>query len=70
MDQLKAELDRIFAAKERRRKELAALPYPEKVKMVIRLQEMTAPILRMKGKTVQVWKTSQNPGSSSRQGDS
>jgi hypothetical protein len=67
LDQLKAELARIFAAKERRRKDLAALPYSEKVKMVVHLQEMTAPILRMRGKSVKVWKINQDSVSSSTQ---
>lgn len=40
-----AELTRIFAAKEKRRHELARLPFPEKVRAIIQLQEMAATIL-------------------------
>ena len=50
-----AELARIIAAKEKRRRELAALPFPEKVRLVVRLQQMAAPILRARGRNVRVW---------------
>jgi len=53
--ELSPELQRIFAAKEARRKQLAALPYAEKVKIIIQLQKMVAPILRARGKEVRVW---------------
>jgi len=46
MDALKPEIARLFAAKEARRHKLAALPFPEKVRAVVRLQEMAAPVLR------------------------
>jgi hypothetical protein len=55
MDQLKREMARLFAAKERRRARLAALSFPEKVRAVVRMQQMTAPILRAKGMKVRVW---------------
>lgn len=45
----------LFAAKEARRRELAALPFPEKVHAVVRMQQMVAPILRARGKDVRVW---------------
>jgi hypothetical protein len=61
MDTLRPEIARLFAAKERRRKELAALPYPEKVRVVIRLQQMAAPILRARGRPVRVWPLDAGP---------
>jgi len=55
VDTLRPEVARLFAAKERRRKELAALPYPEKVRLVVKLQQMAAPVLRARGHRVRVW---------------
>ena len=55
MDKLKSDIARLFAAKEARRHKLAALPFPEKVRAVVRLQKMAAPLLREKGKKVRVW---------------
>jgi hypothetical protein len=55
MDTLKPEIARLFAAKEARRHKLAALPFPEKVQAVVRLQEMAAPVLRARGIKVRVW---------------
>jgi hypothetical protein len=56
MDTLKPEIARLFAAKKARRHRLAALPFPEKVRAVVRLQEMAAPVLRARGRKVHVWK--------------
>jgi hypothetical protein len=55
VDVLKPEIARLFAAKEARRHKLAALPFPEKVRVVVRLQEMAAPVLRARGRKVRVW---------------
>ena len=55
LDRVSAELAKIFANKEERRQRLARLPFPVKVKAVIQLQEMTATILRSRGKTVRPW---------------
>ena len=55
MDQLRPEIGRLFVAKQRRRSRLAALPFPEKVPAVMRMQRMAAPILRARGKRVRVW---------------
>ncbi len=49
------ELERIIAAKEKRRRDLAALSFPEKVAIVVQLQKMVAPILRGRGREVRVW---------------
>ena len=54
-DGMNAEMARLFRAKEERRKSLSRLSYPEKVRAVIRLQEMAAPLLRGRGKVVQPW---------------
>lgn len=55
LDELRPELAKIFAAREQRRQMLARLSYPEKVKAVMQLQEMTAVILRSRGKSVRPW---------------
>jgi hypothetical protein len=55
LDKVNAELSRIFAAKEQRRRDLARLPYPDKVQAVIELQTMAATILRARGKIVKPW---------------
>jgi len=56
MDTVNPEIARLFAAKEARRRMLAALPFSEKVRAVVRLQEMVAPVLRARGRKVRVWK--------------
>jgi len=55
VDGVSPEIARIFAAKEQRRQALARLPFPEKVRAVIQLQEMAATILRARGKMVRPW---------------
>jgi hypothetical protein len=55
METLTPEIARLFAAKEERRHKLAALPFPEKVRTVVRMQEMAAPLLRARGRRVRVW---------------
>ncbi len=55
MDHLKPEIARLFAAKEAHRRRLAALPFPEKVRAVVRFQEMAAPVLSARGRKVSVW---------------
>ena len=55
VDGVSAEIAKIFAAKEKRRHELARLPFREKVRPIIQLQEMAATILRARGKTVKPW---------------
>lgn len=56
MESLTPEIARLLAAKEARRRKLTALPFPEKVRAVVRLQEMVAPILRSRECQVHVWK--------------
>jgi hypothetical protein len=55
MDHLRPEIARLFAAKQRRRARLAALPFPEKVQAVVQMQRMAAPVLRARGKKVRIW---------------
>ncbi len=55
MDELNPEVVRLFVAKQARRQSLAGLSFPEKVRVVVKLQEMAAPILRARGKTVRQW---------------
>jgi hypothetical protein len=62
MDGVSAQMARIFAAKEQRRQMLARLPFPEKIRAVIQLQEIAAVILRARGKLVQPWSVATNAG--------
>ncbi len=55
MDHLKPEIEKLFRAKQQRREKLAALPFPEKVRAVVQMQQMAAPLLRARGKQVRVW---------------
>ena len=67
LDGVSPEVAKIFAAKERRRHDLARLAFPEKVRAVIKLQEMAATILRARGKSVTPWSASaseKNPSAS------
>lgn len=50
------DLNQLLAGKERRRHELARTPIEEKLRAVVRLQEMAAPILKQRGKMVRCWK--------------
>lgn len=53
---------RVLEAKERRRHELARLPFLEKVRIVVELQRMVAPILRARGKPAIVWELDEAEG--------
>src|SRR2546426_8150738 len=55
MESLSPEVLRLFVAKENRRRTLAKLPFPDKVRAVVRLQRMVAPVLRARGRQVRVW---------------
>ncbi|MEX5218146.1 MAG: hypothetical protein NW701_09995 [Nitrospira sp.] len=55
MDQVPPEIARLFAARQRRRARLATLPFPEKVRAVVRMQQTAAPVLRARGRKVHVW---------------
>jgi hypothetical protein len=55
MDRVNAKAAALFAAKETRRRKLAGLPFPEKVRAVVRLQRMAAPLWRARGMQVSAW---------------
>lgn len=56
MEILNPEMARLLAAKETRRRKLAGLSFPDKVRTVVRLQRMVEPLLRARGRQVRVWK--------------
>jgi hypothetical protein len=56
MDVVNPELGRVLEAKEARRKELARLPWPEKVALVVKLQRMAEPVQRKRNGRARVWK--------------
>jgi hypothetical protein len=49
------DLEKHLAEKQARRQWLAALPFPEKIRALVRLQARAAPIQHPKGRTVRVW---------------
>lgn len=55
MDPLEAEFWKAIEAKEKRRKELAALPYAEKLRILIRMQKMIYPIVKDRDPRACVW---------------
>jgi hypothetical protein len=55
MDPLSPEMTRLVAGKDRRRRRLASLPFHEKVRLLIELQKMAAPILEARGRRAPVW---------------
>ncbi len=63
VDALRPEIVRLLAAKEQRRRQLAALPFPHKVRLVVQLQQMAAPILRARGRSMRVWALDAGPAS-------
>lgn len=50
------ELQRILTAKQERRLALARLPIEEKVRILVKLQTIAAPLLRARGKKAWIWK--------------
>jgi hypothetical protein len=54
LEPLRPEVARLLPAQERRR-QLAALPFPAKVRSVVRLQQIAAPISRARGRQVRLW---------------
>jgi hypothetical protein len=55
VDELSPEMSRIVAAKEKRRMELARLPYEEKIRIIVEMQKWVAPLYRARGIKVHVW---------------
>lgn len=66
MDRVNTKVAALLAAKNARRRKLAGLPFPEKVRAVVRLQRMAAPLWRARGKQVSVWKIEPSGPRSSR----
>jgi len=56
MDILKQQVDTIIKAKVDRRKSLARLPWPEKVRITVDMQKMAYPIVKSRSKRACVWK--------------
>ena len=55
MDPIDPEIQRLFAAKAERRRQLAALPWPEKVRILVRMQRMIVPLLKDRDPRACVW---------------
>ena len=53
---MKTAMEKVLAAKAARRRRLAALPVPEKIKILVRMQKMAAPLLKAQGREAFVWK--------------
>lgn len=51
-----SELQRALERKQARRRLMAAVPFPEKIAVVVQLQARFAPILRARGKEYRVWR--------------
>jgi hypothetical protein len=68
------QIDRLFKAKEERRATLAGMPCPEKVRAVVRMQQMVYPLVRKRNPRACVWRipgmeTAKNPSSPDQPGD-
>lgn len=55
MERLNPEIEKLFRAKEERRARLAALPFHEKVRAIVQMQKMAAPLWRGRGLHVRIW---------------
>ncbi len=51
-------IEQIAQAKAEHRKLRAKLPFPEKIRILVQLQERRAPILRARGLTPRIWQIS------------
>jgi hypothetical protein len=56
MDEMTDDMSRMLEAKRARRMVLARLPYDEKVRILIKLQLIAAPLARMRGKKAVVFR--------------
>jgi hypothetical protein len=56
MEPLSPEMERIFKAKAERRRQLAALSWPEKVDILLRLQEMAWPLEKDRNPRARRWR--------------
>jgi len=59
MDEMTNEMARALSAKHERRMALARLPFEEKVKILIQLQAIAAPLIRARGKKAVVFPSDQ-----------
>lgn len=57
MGELSGEMARILEAKRERRLDLARLPYPEKVRILIQLQTIAAPLLIARGERAVIFRS-------------
>jgi hypothetical protein len=55
------DLNQMLVGKQRRRHELARWPIEAKLRAVVRLQELAAPILKQRGKAARPWDAGQFP---------
>ncbi|MDF0673364.1 MAG: hypothetical protein P0120_03325 [Nitrospira sp.] len=55
MNVIEPRIEKLFVAKQKRRSQLADMPFHEKVRAIVQLQKMAAPVLRARGKHVTVW---------------
>ena len=61
MDAVVSTKSTFVGGKESHRRQLADLPYPEKVRIVVELQKIAAPILKARGLTVVPWRLNDMP---------
>jgi len=63
MEGLSPEITRLLDAKEKRRRKMARLPFPDKVRAVVRLQRIVEPLLRARGRQVRIWNIEESASS-------
>ena len=56
MDKLTGSVQLLFKAKAERRHMLAGLPFPEKVRIVVKMQKMSYPLARKRTARACIWK--------------
>jgi len=56
MGKVRSATEKVIAAKSARRKRLAALPVPEKIRILVEMQKMAAPLLKAQGRKSRIWK--------------
>jgi hypothetical protein len=60
MDKINFDLEKMAQAKLEYARRQAALPIEEKIRILVRLQEMSAPILRARGIEPRIWQLSES----------
>jgi len=68
MDAVVSTKSTFVGGKESHRRQLADLPYPEKVRIVVELQKIAVPILKARGVKVVPWRLSDTPRTAKDQG--